>query len=326
MRPNRSARALLTCRWAGRVRFRAVACTLGFLVSGCASSGFGDAPGWDGGPITGSLTAMTTQGSSTGTADQGAVSTGFANESDALRTIRQSRRSGGGAREAFKVADAAVKQFPGALLLRQERGLLAVAIGETETAEQDLEAVIAGGAGDWRTHSALGVAKSTLGKHDAARAAFRAALKASRNNKTVLNNYAMAEALAGNRDRAEDLLRQAQVSGGDPRHAERVATNLAMIATAGPADRASVPRAAPPTRQATPAASVVVAPAPVPAVPPAASRPAATAAQPAPSTTGQGAEPEPVPADRVGPLPAENDSAIPPRVAVSAFNPFARDQ
>ena len=84
---------------------------------------------------------------------------------------------------------------------------------------------MANGGADWQTHSALGVALSGAGKHQAAQAEFAKALRLAPDHPTILNNLALSYMLDGKREQAARMLQLAsQRAGADG----RVKGNLAI--------------------------------------------------------------------------------------------------
>ncbi|MCH9806246.1 MAG: tetratricopeptide repeat protein [Alphaproteobacteria bacterium] len=144
--------------------------------------------------------------------------------SKALAKARKLRAANKKAR-ALSVLDAASKKDPQNKILLRERGLLAADLGRLEEAKGLLRASIDPANRDWRTHSALGSALASEGRHGEAQKEFAAALKLAPDHPSVLNNLALSYALDGKHDRAEALLRQASTSGG----AVKSKQNLALL-------------------------------------------------------------------------------------------------
>lgn len=112
---------------------------------------------------------------------------------------------------------------------------------------------------NWTLYSALGVTDDQLNKRRDAETAYKHALALKPGDPTVLNNYAVSQMLAGNLDRAEELLNQAAAHGGAY---PKIAANRAMIAQM----RAEQAKAAGPESAVKPAPKTAVAKATRPAM------------------------------------------------------------
>lgn len=142
----------------------------------------------------------------------------------AARILRKQGDSSG----ALGLLDQAASAAPGDARLLRDRGLLALELGALARARDHLQQAVAAGSRDWQTHSALGTALAASGKQKDAQHQFAEALKQAPDHPVVLNNLALALALDGRRDEAEQMLRRAstaQQKGGDV----RVAQNLALF-------------------------------------------------------------------------------------------------
>src|SRR5579885_52303 len=89
-----------------------------------------------------------------------------------------------------------------------------------------LEKAAAADPRDWRTRSALGIAYDRLGAWKKADRSYRAALAIAPENATVLNNFALSRAMAGNFAAARALAQRAVAAAGADL---RVKQNLALI-------------------------------------------------------------------------------------------------
>ena len=130
---------------------------------------------------------------------------------------------------------------------------------------------------NWSFYSAEGVAYDQLEQRDRAENAYQHALLLKPEDPVVLNNYAMSQMMAGNLDKAENLLNRAASHGGDY---PKIANNLAMVTALrakrmGPESSVKTPmsnvaQAKTPSGTKTPArvaAKKETAPAPAPAKP-----------------------------------------------------------
>ncbi len=99
-------------------------------------------------------------------------------------------------------------------------------MGQLDIATQALKTAEAQGIDDWKTLSAQGTLRAKQAQYAEAEQYFLAALQKEPNAISVTNNLALAYALDGKADKAEELLRKAVASGqGD----KRVRQNLALV-------------------------------------------------------------------------------------------------
>ena len=107
-----------------------------------------------------------------------------------------------------------------------EYGRLALEFDQVSTAKKLLERADDPAKPDWRVLNARGTALAKEGMHKEATVFFERALALAPGQPSVLNNLALAHALAGEVAKAEGMLRQASSSGDvDP----RVNQNLALV-------------------------------------------------------------------------------------------------
>ncbi len=143
-----------------------------------------------------------------------------------LRSIQATK----GKVAAFAASDELVKKFPNDRPLAEHRALLALEIGRPKTAETYLRQLAKSENAHWRVHSALGAALSAQGQHKAAVAALERGLKNSPDNPVLLNNLAMAHALAGRTKEAERTLAKAEATAKTRGEQRRIRHNRALIA------------------------------------------------------------------------------------------------
>jgi Flp pilus assembly protein TadD len=196
------------------------------LINGCAQTGAG------GLLQTADTSAVASRFGNTehkvGTA-RGAKSSG---QSVALsETLKEARRLRSKNRKlaALNVLDKATQHFPDNRSLATEHALLSLEAGRIAQAEKLLRSAIGKSPGDWRLHSALGAALASQSRHNEAVGEFDTALRLSPRNTTVLNNLALAHAMAGNLAKAEKMLRRvvSKSNGGNSSH--RASQNLALV-------------------------------------------------------------------------------------------------
>jgi len=153
-----------------------------------------------------------------------------ASPSDPAAALAYARalRNAGAKPEALAVLDTAAKAKGNDRQLSQERGLLALDLGDAAKAETLLRAAHDPQAPDWRLHSALGAALASRGRQSEAQTQFAKALALAPNHPAVLNNLAISYALDGKAGEAEKVLRtaaSAKTSADKP----KVRQNLALV-------------------------------------------------------------------------------------------------
>jgi Flp pilus assembly protein TadD len=109
--------------------------------------------------------------------------------------------------------------------LASEYGRLALEMGQVATAKPLLDYADDPAKPDWRVISARGTVLAKEGSYKAAIPFFERAVALSNSHPSVMNNLAMAHALAGEPDRSETILRQAASKGGPA----KVRQNLALV-------------------------------------------------------------------------------------------------
>lgn len=109
--------------------------------------------------------------------------------------------------------------------LAGEYGRLALDLDQVSTAKPLLAFADDPAKPDWRVVSARGTVLAKEGSYKDAIPYFERAMALSNNNPSVMNNLAIAHALAGEPERSEQLLRQAAGRGGQT----KVRQNLALV-------------------------------------------------------------------------------------------------
>lgn len=110
--------------------------------------------------------------------------------------------------------------------LAAEYGRLALSLGQVKVAEKVLAMADDPMKPDWRVVSARGTALAKQGRYQDSIPYFERALSLEPQHPSLLNNLAMAHAMAGDPAKAETLLRQAIDHGGD---SKRMQQNLALV-------------------------------------------------------------------------------------------------
>jgi len=210
-----------------------VALALAGLLSGCSFFGFTSAAEDEQAAIDRSLRKVAD--SSQLTHDYAAAARHFERlynkdpkDVDAALGLARNLRYGGTPKRAVLALDRALTILPKNPHLLAEQGRALIASGNSQAAipplSQSLE--IRGGADNWRTYSALGIAHDQLGRHDAARVAYGKARMISPENTTILNNLALSLAMSDQLAEAVSLLELAQKLPGAT---VQVRQNLALL-------------------------------------------------------------------------------------------------
>lgn len=156
----------------------------------------------------------------------GSIYDGLPDNLEAAVNYGRSLRYVGRAKESVKVLSSAVVNHPKDPTVLAEYGKSLTAAGRAAEGLNFLTQANQRRSGDWANLSAEGVTLDRLGRHDQAVSRYEAALKASPNNPSILNNWALSRALAGDLEQAERLLRQAVLV---PDAGVQVRQNLALI-------------------------------------------------------------------------------------------------
>lgn len=202
------------------------------LTSACAQSGLNlpnlslaDADAGPSSITTGSITSSPL--GPIGSSDPLASTPLSARSAEALTKARSLRANKKKAK-ALAVLESASKDDPDNKVLLRERGLLAADLGRIDDAKGLLRSSIDPANPDWRTHSALGSALASEGRHSEAQKEFARALELVPDHPSVLNNLALSYALDGKHDRAEAMLRQAANSGAGAKSKQNLALLLGL--------------------------------------------------------------------------------------------------
>jgi len=149
----------------------------------------------------------------------------FPNDLEAAQRFSEALRKGGRSDRAVQIAAEALGRFPEDRALLMTYGLSQLASGRPQEALRPLALVAQADASDWRARSALGVALDQLGRFAEARRAYDEALAIQPNEPSVLTNIGVSHLMAGEPAEAEAVLRQAVSLPNAPAHARQ---NLAI--------------------------------------------------------------------------------------------------
>lgn len=179
----------------------------------------------------------------TGTTRNGNLSAATINDSlDEARSLRASGDNAG----ALKILSQLLLAAPDNARVVGEYGKALAAQGRAKEAIDFLTRAAALAPSDWALRSALGVAYDEAGEKDKAAAAYEAALMLKPGEPSVLNNYALSRAMAGDAGKAKQLIEQAVRGSDDARIKGNHAMILKLAANLPPAVQAvAAPQAAP---------------------------------------------------------------------------------
>ena len=153
------------------------------------------------------------------------------NPKDGVATLNYARnlKAMGRKQEALGVLQAAYLYNGDKPDYLSEYGRLALDLGQIAAAAQLLESADDPTRPDWRVASARGTVLAKQGQYKESIPFYERAREMAPSQSSVLSNLAMAYAMDGQAEKAEELLRQAQQSGtaADP----RVKQNLALVLT-----------------------------------------------------------------------------------------------
>jgi Flp pilus assembly protein TadD len=160
----------------------------------------------------------------------------FPNDLEAAQRFADVLRRGGRADRAVEIAGEALGRFPEDRNLLMTYGLSQLGANRPQEALRPLAMLAEADAQDWRARSALGAALDQLGRFPEARRAYGEALAVVPDDPRVLTNLGVSHIMAGEAAEAEAVLRRAAAQPNAPAEARQ---NLAVaIALQGRFDEA----------------------------------------------------------------------------------------
>jgi Flp pilus assembly protein TadD len=221
-------------RYGNLLRSTALLGALAITVGGCQTSGLGDITNSSGGAFGGALFSSS---SSRSNSDKVADWRKEANEAGAryradprnanaaLRYAEALRKTGQRAQAAAVLQQASIHN-PHDKRVLGDYGRALAENGHLSQAYEMLERAHSPDQPDWRVLSAQGAVLDQMGRHDAARAHYEAALKIVPDEPSILSNLGLSFALSKELPQAEQTLRKAAARGSNDR---RVRQNLALV-------------------------------------------------------------------------------------------------
>lgn len=153
----------------------------------------------------------------------------FPNDLEAAQRFAEALRQGGRYDRAAQIAGEAVSRFPEDRTLLNTYALAQIADGHPHEALRPLALIAQAEPQNWRARLALGAALDQLTRYTEARQAYQEALAVSPANARVLTNLGVSHILAGEPADAEPILREAAAAQDAPPEArENLAIALAL--------------------------------------------------------------------------------------------------
>jgi len=160
----------------------------------------------------------------------------FPNDLEAAQRFAEALRRGGRVDRAVQIAGEAIGRFPEDRQLLTTYGLAQIASNRPQEALRPLALVATAEPDNWRVRSALGAALDQLGRYNEARLAYQEALALQPDDPRILTNLGVSHIMAGEPAEAEPILRRAVERPNAPAEARQ---NLAIaIALQGRFDEA----------------------------------------------------------------------------------------
>lgn len=148
------------------------------------------------------------------------------NDKTAALNYAKNLKASGDKRQALMVLQNSFSMNSSDPEIAGELGRLALEFDQLSLASRALTVADVAENTDWRVVSARGTVLAKQGQHKAAIPYFERALTMSPNQPSVLNNLAMANAMSGNPQKAEQILRDLAQLNGAP---AKVSQNLALV-------------------------------------------------------------------------------------------------
>jgi Flp pilus assembly protein TadD len=153
----------------------------------------------------------------------------FPNDLQAAQRFAEALRKGGRTDRAAEIANEALGRFPDDHELLTTYGLSLIAADHPQEALRPLALVAQAEPQNWRVRSALGAALDQLGRFEEAQRAYGEALALAPNDAGILTNMGVSHIMAGEPETAEPILRQAvAVQGAPPEARQNLAIALAL--------------------------------------------------------------------------------------------------
>lgn len=149
----------------------------------------------------------------------------FPNDIEAAQRFSEALRKGGRTDRAVQIAAEALSRFPEDRQLLTTYGYGQITLNRPQQALRPLALVAEAEPENWRIRSALGAALDQLGRFQEARRAYQEALVLQPGNPRILTNLGVSHIMAGEPGDAEPILRQAVQQPGAPAEARQ---NLAI--------------------------------------------------------------------------------------------------
>lgn len=147
---------------------------------------------------------------------------------DAALSYAKNLKAMGERQLALGVIKNASANDPNNKKVASEYGRLALELDQISIAKQMLQLADDPAAPDWRVISARGTIAAKEGKYNDAIPLYERALMLSQEQTSVMNNLAMAYAMAGEAGKAEEILRRIEAKGGNAKSRQNLALVLGL--------------------------------------------------------------------------------------------------
>jgi Flp pilus assembly protein TadD len=150
------------------------------------------------------------------------------NNLEAAISYSKNLKAMGERQQALAVIQQAASTHGSDKKLASEYGRLALELDQISVAKQMLAIADDPASPDWRVISARGTVNAKEGKYAEAIPLYEKALMLSQEQTSVMNNLAMAYAMAGQADKAEAILRRIEAKGGNAKSRQNLALVLGL--------------------------------------------------------------------------------------------------